>query len=186
MVSGTFRFTAHHIFMSNEFIKTVRLKSSEQFQFDGKVRVIVLIVENFSPEEDFCSWLEGVETPIILALRISTNEKLVSATHLCLVAQNAAIGKLSAEEALKLGLINKIVSLDEVEAEAFSVAEKISLLAPLAIRACLKAVNQGLEMSLEEGLKLETELFSKIFSTADMREGTQAFLEKRKPVFRGE
>jgi hypothetical protein len=172
--------------MSNEFIKTVRLNSSEQFQFDGKVRVIVLIVEDFSPEEDFCTWLEGVETPVILALKTSTNEKLVSASHLCVAAQSTVIGKLSAEETLRLGLINKIVPLEDVETEVFSVAEKISLLAPLAIRACLKAVNEGLEMSLEEGLKLETELFSKIFSTADMREGTQAFLERRKPVFRGE
>ena len=93
--------------------------------------------------------------------------------------------KIDAKEALNKGLINKIVAPDEIETEAFKLAETISELAPLAIRACLEAVNQGLEMDLKDGLKLETELFSRIFSTEDMREGTRAFLEKRKPVFQG-
>jgi enoyl-CoA hydratase len=72
-----------------------------------------------------------------------------------------------------------------VESEALAFAEKIASLAPLAIRACLKAVSGGLQTSLEDGLKLETELFTQIFSTRDMSEGTSAFLEKRKPVFEG-
>ncbi|HEY0050943.1 MAG TPA: enoyl-CoA hydratase-related protein, partial [Pyrinomonadaceae bacterium] len=96
------------------------------------------------------------------------------------------IGEFSAAEALKSGLINKITNSEEVETEAFALAEKISRLAPLAIRACLKAVAEGSHSSLEEGLKIDIELFSQIFSTADMREGTRAFLEKRKPVFTGE
>jgi enoyl-CoA hydratase len=64
-------------------------------------------------------------------------------------------------------------------------AEQISKLAPLAIRSCIKAVNKGLEMDLKKGLELEIELFSQIFATEDMKEGTSAFLEKRKAVFRG-
>lgn len=172
--------------MSKEFIKTIRLNSSEQFQFEETTRVIIQVVENFSPEENFCQWLESLETPVILALKIRTNESLVSASHLCVAAQNAGVGKYSAEEALKLGLVNKVVPAEEVEKEASELAENISRLAPLAARACLKAVNEGWSLPLEAGLKLETELFARIFSTADMREGTRAFLEKRKPVFKGE
>jgi 1,4-dihydroxy-2-naphthoyl-CoA synthase len=127
--------------------------------------------------------LKNSEIPVILALKASAGEKLVDACHLCIASPSARIGNSSAEDALKSGLINKIANSEEVETEAFSLAEKISELAPLAIRACLKAVAEGLNSSLEEGLKIETGLFSQIFSTADMREGTRAFLEKRKPVF---
>ena len=54
-----------------------------------------------------------------------------------------------------------------------------------AIRACLRAVTGGVELSLEEGLALEAQLFASLFATDDMREGTRAFLAKRKPVFKG-
>lgn len=172
--------------MSTEFIKIIRLNSSEQFQVEKTVRVVIFIIDDFAPEEEsFCRWLEGFEIPVILALKTRTDEKLVSAAHLCVAAEKAKIGKYSAKEALKLGLINKVVSFENIEKEAFELAEKISLRAPLAIRAFLKAVNRGMQMPLEDGLKLETELFTRIFSTADMREGTGAFLEKRKPVFEG-
>jgi enoyl-CoA hydratase len=69
--------------------------------------------------------------------------------------------------------------------ERDALAQEIMQLAPLAIRACLEAVTRGLQLPLEEGLKLEAELFSSLFSTADMREGTRAFLEKRAPEFKG-
>ena len=62
---------------------------------------------------------------------------------------------------------------------------EISKLAPLAVRACLKAVTHGLDLPLQEGLALEAELFASLFATEDMREGTRAFLEKRAPVFKG-
>nr|MDQ3819638.1 enoyl-CoA hydratase-related protein [Acidobacteriota bacterium] len=57
--------------------------------------------------------------------------------------------------------------------------------APLAVRACLEAVTRGARTTLAEGLALEAELFARLFSTEDVREGTRAFLEKRKPSFRG-
>jgi enoyl-CoA hydratase len=92
---------------------------------------------------------------------------------------------ITAEEALAIGLVNRVVSAAGLLVEANSVANEIVRLAPLAIRACLKAVTLGLQLSLEEGLALETELFSSLFATDDAREGTRAFLEKRAPVFRG-
>jgi enoyl-CoA hydratase len=90
-----------------------------------------------------------------------------------------------AAEALEIGLVNRLVKPADLLPEAKSLANEISQMAPLAIRACLKAVRLGLELSLEEGLALETTLFASLFATDDAREGTHGFLEKRAPVFRG-
>lgn len=92
---------------------------------------------------------------------------------------------LSAEEAFRIGLVNRVTEPAVLLSEAELLANDIAKLAPLAIRACLQAVTQGLELQLEEGLALETELFAGLFATEDMREGTGAFLEKRTPVFKG-
>ncbi|HEV8366735.1 MAG TPA: enoyl-CoA hydratase-related protein [Pyrinomonadaceae bacterium] len=92
---------------------------------------------------------------------------------------------MTSDEALEFGLVNRVVPQAAVLSEAISLAEEISRLSPLSIRACLKAVIQGLDLPLEDGLKLETELFASLFNTVDAREGTSAFLEKRKPVFKG-
>lgn len=93
--------------------------------------------------------------------------------------------EVSAKEALRLGLVNKVVPSAELFSAAEKLAREIASLAPLAIRSCLKAVTEGLTLPLAEGLKLEADLFSQLFQTEDMREGTRAFLEKRKPVFSG-
>jgi enoyl-CoA hydratase len=92
---------------------------------------------------------------------------------------------VSAREAHAMGLVNRVAAPDQLFSEAEALAREIMGLAPLAISACLEAVTRGLELPLEEGLALEAELFSRLFSTEDMREGTSAFLEKRAPVFRG-
>jgi enoyl-CoA hydratase len=92
---------------------------------------------------------------------------------------------LSAEEALRIGLVNRVAKPAHLLAEAEALAREVAALAPLAIRACLQAVTRGLSLPLEEGLELEAELFSSLFATEDMREGTRAFLEKRTPVFKG-
>jgi enoyl-CoA hydratase len=92
---------------------------------------------------------------------------------------------LSAEEAYQFGIVNQVTDPANVLTAAESLAMDISKLAPLAIRACLKAVTHGLDLTLPEGLALEAELFASLFATADMREGTRAFLEKRTPVFKG-
>jgi hypothetical protein len=176
----------------NEFIETIRPQPGDETAAflrrtrKENTRVIVLIVENsLAIDESFYELLKNSEIPVILALKASAAEKLIDSCHLCIASPNAQIGNFHAADALKSGLINKITNSEEVETEAFSLAEKISGLAPLAIRACLKAVSEGLNSSLEEGLKIEADLFAQIFSTEDMREGTRAFLEKRKPVFAG-
>ena len=93
--------------------------------------------------------------------------------------------ELDAADALQLGLLNRVVKPDELMIEARALANRIAILAPLAIRACLKAVTEGLKLPFEEGLALERQLFASLFATEDAREGTQAFLEKRPPVFKG-
>jgi enoyl-CoA hydratase len=92
---------------------------------------------------------------------------------------------VGADEALQIGLVNRVTSADNLLAAAKSLAGEIAGLAPLAIRACLKAITLGSELALPDGLALETELFAALFATEDMREGTRAFLEKRQPVFKG-
>ena len=94
--------------------------------------------------------------------------------------------QITADEALRLGLVSRVVAggllLDEAKALATELASK----APVAMRYIIEAVTRGLEVSFDHGEALEASLFGLIASTADMREGTAAFLEKRKPVFRGE
>lgn len=92
---------------------------------------------------------------------------------------------VSAEEALRFGLINRVVPASELVARAEDLTSEIAQLAPLAIRACLEAVTQGNQLPLAEGLALEAKLFASLFDTNDVREGTSAFLEKRVPAFKG-
>ncbi|MDQ3472912.1 MAG: enoyl-CoA hydratase-related protein [Acidobacteriota bacterium] len=94
--------------------------------------------------------------------------------------------EVSAADAERLGLINRVVDAADLLTEAQSIVQDIARLAPLAIRACLESVRIGLELPLEEGLAIEQRLFADLFATSDMREGTRAFLEKRPPVFKGE
>jgi enoyl-CoA hydratase len=94
--------------------------------------------------------------------------------------------EINADEALRLGLVNRVAAperlLDESEALARDIADTA---APLAARACLEAVTRGARLPFDEALRLEAELFAQLFATEDVREGTRAFLEKRKPVFKG-
>lgn len=93
--------------------------------------------------------------------------------------------QISAQEALRIGLVNEVVPAGELLKTAEEWARKIAANAPLAIRFCLEAVNHGLEMTLPEGLFLEATLFSLCCTTEDMKEGTRAFLEKRPAKFVG-
>jgi len=92
---------------------------------------------------------------------------------------------IDAQEALQLGLVNNVVSLRDLMPTAMALAEKICANAPLAVRAAKEAVWRGLDLPLEEGLRLEQFLANLVRDTEDVQEGMKAFAEKRKPQFRG-
>lgn len=92
---------------------------------------------------------------------------------------------VNAERARELGIVNRVVPAAELMAETTKLATQLANAAPLALRAMLDCVNIGGECGIEEGLEYESAQFGLVFSTDDMREGTSAFLEKRKPEFKG-
>jgi enoyl-CoA hydratase/carnithine racemase len=92
---------------------------------------------------------------------------------------------IPAEVALRMGLVSEVVPDAEVQAHAIKIASKIASLPPLAVDAIKEAVNMGADASLETGLLLERKAFQLLFGTEDREEGMGAFLEKRKPSFRG-
>ena len=92
---------------------------------------------------------------------------------------------VDAEEALQIGLVNRVVPPDKVLGEAEQLLRGILSMGPLAIRMSIEAIDQGLDMSLDEGMLLEANNFGMLFGTDDMKEGTAAFLEKREPEFHG-
>jgi enoyl-CoA hydratase len=92
---------------------------------------------------------------------------------------------IDAVEAHRIGLVNRVVPADRLLAEAEALARAILENGPLAVQACLEAVDAGLDTSLEQALLLEANHFGLLSASSDMKEGTKAFLEKRKPVFKG-
>lgn len=92
---------------------------------------------------------------------------------------------IDAAEAYRIGLVNKVVSPDELMGAAVEMMKQILANGPLAVTLCMEAIDRGLEMSLEEGLVLEANHFGLLAATEDMTEGMKAFLEKRTPVFAG-
>lgn len=92
---------------------------------------------------------------------------------------------IPAEEALRIGLVNRVVELSELLPTAEGIAKKIIANAPLAVKYAMEAIEHGMEMPQEEGLFLEATLFGLCCATEDMREGTRAFLEKRPAKFQG-
>ena len=93
--------------------------------------------------------------------------------------------QIDAHEALRIGLVNKVVLQAELLSTAESIARLILAKGQLAIRMSLKAINATMEMPLNEGLKIEAALFGECCSTEDFKEGTKAFLQKRQPIFKG-
>ena len=92
---------------------------------------------------------------------------------------------ISAEEAYRIGLVNQLAPANQLIGAAEALAGKIMANAPLAVKYCMEAVNHGMEMTQEEGGFLEATLFGLCCASADMKEGTRAFLEKRPPQFTG-
>lgn len=90
---------------------------------------------------------------------------------------------IGAEEAKAIGLVNRVVSPESLMNEAIRMAKKILTKGPIAISNSKRAIREGLEMGLKEGMKLEARLFGELFETSDTREGVKAFLEKRTPHF---
>ncbi|MDH5695230.1 MAG: enoyl-CoA hydratase-related protein [Dehalococcoidia bacterium] len=92
---------------------------------------------------------------------------------------------ISAEEALDIGLVNKVVAGENLATEAEALAKTIAAKGPIALRFLKEAVNKGLDLTLDQGLRLEADLYFLLHTTADRREGITAFLEKRPPRFKG-
>jgi enoyl-CoA hydratase len=92
---------------------------------------------------------------------------------------------VTADEAWRIGLVNKVVPAADLMAEARGLAQALAAKAPVAVRYILESVSGGLDMAFEDGQDYEATLFGLVATTEDMREGTRAFLEKRKPEFRG-
>jgi enoyl-CoA hydratase len=93
--------------------------------------------------------------------------------------------QVRADEALQIGLVNRVVPAAELMNEAKKLAADLASKAPIAMQYIIEAVNRGLEISLDKAQFLEATLFGLVASSEDMREGTKAFLEKRKAHFRG-
>ena len=94
--------------------------------------------------------------------------------------------QITAQEALQIGLVSRVVPAADLMTEAKRLATELSAKAPIAVQYITEAVNRGLEQPFDKGQFLEATLFGLVASTKDMREGTAAFLEKRKPDFKGE
>ena len=114
----------------------------------------------------------GTQRLLRLAGRAATLE-------LCLLG-----APIDAARAQQLGIVNRVVAAAELQAETDKIATQLASAAPLALRGILDTVGIGGECSIGEGLEYESAQFGLMFSTEDMREGTSAFIERRKPEFR--
>ncbi|MFC2063954.1 enoyl-CoA hydratase-related protein [Chloroflexota bacterium] len=92
---------------------------------------------------------------------------------------------LTSEEVLSHGLVNRVVPVDQYLEDTLKIASEIADRAPLALRVGKEAVNKAFELPLQEGLEAERKAFYSLFSSQDQKEGMQAFIEKRKPKWKG-
>jgi enoyl-CoA hydratase len=92
---------------------------------------------------------------------------------------------LSAQEALDVGLVNKVVPQAELMNAVMKTVNTILTRGPIAVAAAKRSINQSYELDVDQAQKTEAQHFAELFSTQDVREGTRAFVEKRKPAFKG-
>ena len=92
---------------------------------------------------------------------------------------------INAEEAFEIGLVNKVVIGGKLDSEVDTLAKTIASKGPVALRYAKEAINKGLDMTLEQGLHLEADLYFLLHTTTDRTEGIKAFLKKRPPRFKG-
>ena len=92
---------------------------------------------------------------------------------------------ISAKEAMEIGLVSRIVPSEKLAGEVEALAANIAAKGPIALRYIKEAVNKGLDMTLEQGLRLEADLYFLLHTTADRTEGIKSFLEKRPPEYKG-
>lgn len=90
---------------------------------------------------------------------------------------------IRADEALRIGLVNKVVAPEILVDEAKALAKKIASNAPIAINLCKDAINRGMQVNIDKAIEIEAEDFGKCFSTEDQKEGMTAFIEKRSKNF---
>jgi enoyl-CoA hydratase len=113
-------------------------------------------------------------------------QRLTRLVGLGAAAEMILLGEtVKADRAKQIGLVNRVVALDQVEKESMAFAEKLMKLPPMALRAAKTAMQKGLNISLKEGLRMEQDLFCMLFGTEDQKEGMAAFLEKRAPEYKG-
>ncbi len=91
---------------------------------------------------------------------------------------------ISADEAFQIGLVNRVVPPEEVLESAKALGREIAARPGVALNLIKQCVDRGMQMTLEEGLRLELDLFDRVFLTEDVKEGVSAFLEKRTPRFK--
>jgi enoyl-CoA hydratase len=115
----------------------------------------------------------GTQRLLRLAGRSATLE-------LCLLGQ-----PIDAQRAFALGIVNRVVAAEKLDEEIAAIADQLAASAPIALAGILDAVLVGGECALDQGLDYEAQTFATCFATEDMREGTKAFLERRKASFRG-
>lgn len=92
---------------------------------------------------------------------------------------------ISADRALEIGLVSKVVPAGELAAEARKLAETVAAKGPIALRYLKEAIIKGMDMTLEQGLRLEADLYFLLHTTADRTEGIKSYLEKRPPKYQG-
>lgn len=93
---------------------------------------------------------------------------------------------IGAEEALRIGLVNKVTTYEQLMDEAMHIAKMIASRGQLAVRLCKDAVNHGMQVDIGQAMAFEADIFGLCFATQDQKEGMRAFVEKRKADFKGQ